>query len=273
MGTNCASFLADIFLYSYEAEIIQSLLSNERNSEHLSSTSLFPWPTFHAWVTMVRKKLLSPFYSTYWCYIHQNYANCSSGRILLIPRGDFCPWPTFHAWVTMVRKKWLSLYYSTYSATFTKLILTVHHDMIYWCHVVVFVLDLHFTLQWPRHKRAIAEPLWWFPSQWRLVHYLVVHINLVIACFVYACDDRLLIMRIYQYHQQLFQLINLLFLIIGTSLMLTHRHLSTWDNYFFKVACTSALVFENIMKRYPVFSVQTINYQIDQMHEQKHIIS
>ena len=27
MGTNCASLLADIFLYSYEAEFIQSLLS------------------------------------------------------------------------------------------------------------------------------------------------------------------------------------------------------------------------------------------------------
>ena len=26
MGTNCAPFLADIFLYSYEAEFIQSLL-------------------------------------------------------------------------------------------------------------------------------------------------------------------------------------------------------------------------------------------------------
>ena len=27
MGTNCALFLADIFLYSYEAEFVQSLLS------------------------------------------------------------------------------------------------------------------------------------------------------------------------------------------------------------------------------------------------------
>ena len=30
MGTNCAPFLADIFLYSYEAEFIQSLLSTGR---------------------------------------------------------------------------------------------------------------------------------------------------------------------------------------------------------------------------------------------------
>ena len=30
MGTNCAPFLADIFLYSYEAEFIQSVLSTGR---------------------------------------------------------------------------------------------------------------------------------------------------------------------------------------------------------------------------------------------------
>ena len=30
MGTNCAPFLADIFLYSYEAEFIQSFLSTGR---------------------------------------------------------------------------------------------------------------------------------------------------------------------------------------------------------------------------------------------------
>ena len=30
MGTNCVPLLADIFLYSYEAELIQSLLSTGR---------------------------------------------------------------------------------------------------------------------------------------------------------------------------------------------------------------------------------------------------
>ena len=30
MGTNCAPFLADIFLYSYEAELLHSLLSTVR---------------------------------------------------------------------------------------------------------------------------------------------------------------------------------------------------------------------------------------------------
>ena len=57
--------------------------------------------------------MLSPYYSTYWCYIHQTYTNCSSWHDLLKPRSSLCLWPTFHAWVTMVRKKWFSLYYST----------------------------------------------------------------------------------------------------------------------------------------------------------------
>ena len=37
MGTNCAPLLADIFLYSYEAEFIQSLLSTGVNSWRLGS--------------------------------------------------------------------------------------------------------------------------------------------------------------------------------------------------------------------------------------------
>ena len=32
MGTNCAPLLADIFLYSYEAEFIQSLLSTQKKN-------------------------------------------------------------------------------------------------------------------------------------------------------------------------------------------------------------------------------------------------
>ena len=51
-------------------------------------------------VRWVRKKWLSPFCSTYWCYIHQTCINCSSWHDLLMPRGGLCPWPTFHAWVT-----------------------------------------------------------------------------------------------------------------------------------------------------------------------------
>ena len=33
MGTNCVSLLADIFLYSYEAELIQSLLSTGKKKK------------------------------------------------------------------------------------------------------------------------------------------------------------------------------------------------------------------------------------------------
>ena len=36
MGTNCAPLLADIFLYSYEADFIQSLLSTERKTVGVS---------------------------------------------------------------------------------------------------------------------------------------------------------------------------------------------------------------------------------------------
>ena len=50
---------------------------------------LCPWPTFQAWVTMVRKKWLSPYYSTYWSYIHQTCTNCSSWHDLLIPCDGF----------------------------------------------------------------------------------------------------------------------------------------------------------------------------------------
>ena len=48
---------------------------------------------------------------------------------------------------------------------------------------------------------------------------LVVHINLVTACFVQASDDRLLKMRIDHHNQQPFRLINRSFPIIGTSLV------------------------------------------------------
>ena len=56
---------------------------------------------------MVRKKWLSPYYSTYECKFHQTCTNCSSWHDLLIPHGGLRPWPTFNAWVTMVRKKFV----------------------------------------------------------------------------------------------------------------------------------------------------------------------
>ena len=91
---------------------------------------------FRLWVTMVRKKWLSLYNSTYWCYIHQTCTNCSSWHDLLMPCGGLCPWPTFHAWVTMVRKKWLSLYYSSY-----------------WCYI-----HQTFIMTWS------ADATWWFVS-------------------------------------------------------------------------------------------------------------
>ena len=50
-------------------------------------------------------------------------------------------------------------------ATFTIPTPIVHLDMIYRCCLMVCFLDLHFTLQWPRHKMTMTGPLWWFPSQ------------------------------------------------------------------------------------------------------------
>ena len=63
---------------------------------------------------MVRMKWLSLYYSTYGCYTHQIYTNCSPWYDLLIKHDSLCPCPLFHAWVSVVRKKWLSPYYSTY---------------------------------------------------------------------------------------------------------------------------------------------------------------
>ena len=101
---------------------------------------------------MVRKKCLSLYYSAYQCYIHQSCTNCSSWHDLLMPHGGLCPWLIFHAWVTMVRKKWLSLYYSTYWCYIHKTCTNytcIYLDMIYWCHMMVCVLHLHITLEWP----------------------------------------------------------------------------------------------------------------------------
>ena len=117
---------------------------------------LCPWPTFHTWVTMVRKKWLSLYFSTYWCYIYQTCTNCSYWHYLLMQPGGLCPWRTFHAWVTMVGRYGQVYFTVPIGATFTKLAPTAHLDMIYWCHMVVCILDLQFLLQqWPRHKMAI----------------------------------------------------------------------------------------------------------------------
>ena len=56
--------------------------------------------------------------------------------------------PSVCVCVRPVRKKGLSPYFSN-GATFTKLTQTVHLDMVYWCNMVVCVLDLLFTFELP----------------------------------------------------------------------------------------------------------------------------
>ena len=101
---------------------------------------------------MVRKKWLSPYCSTYWCYIHQTCTNCSSWHDLLIPCCDLCPWPTFHAWVTMVRKKWLSPYYSAYWSYIPQTCTNCSswHDLL--IPRGGLCPDLHFSLQCYIHQ-------------------------------------------------------------------------------------------------------------------------
>ena len=129
---------------------------------------LCPWSTFHAWVTIVRKKCLSIYISVpigatfiklaptvhldmiYWCHM----------MVCILDLHFTLEWP------------WLGRNGSVpIGATFTKLAPTVHLDMFYWCHMVVCILYLHFTLQWPRHKMEIAGLLWWFPimSSFKLI--------------------------------------------------------------------------------------------------------
>ena len=62
-----------------------------------------------------------------------------------------------------------------------------------------------------------------YVSETSLPNGLVVYINLFIACFVQASDDRLLKMIIDNHNQQHLRLINRLFLIIGTSLPVTYQ--------------------------------------------------
>jgi hypothetical protein len=41
MGTNCTTLLADLFLYSYEAEFIQKLLNKKKESQAVAFNSTF----------------------------------------------------------------------------------------------------------------------------------------------------------------------------------------------------------------------------------------
>ena len=78
-------------------------------------------------------------------------------------------------------------------------------------YTVIFLLTLGKTYCQSSRRLSVSET--------SLACGLVVHINLVIACFVQASDDRLLKMGIDHYNQQLLRLLNRLFPIIGTSLI------------------------------------------------------
>ena len=114
----------------------------------MSCGGLCPWPTFHAWVSTVRKKWLSQYYSTYGCFIHQTYTNYLSWHDLLMPHGGLCPWPTFLALVSMVRKKWLSQYYSIYGCyihqTYTNC--SSWHDLLMSCGGLCPWLTFHASV-------------------------------------------------------------------------------------------------------------------------------
>ena len=74
---------------------------------------------------------------------------------------------------------------------------------------------------------------------------LVVHINLVIACFVQASDDRLLKMRIDHHNQQLLPLINQLFPIIRTSLVVTQKvSYCAWSEPYLVITTNARKIFE-----------------------------
>ena len=100
---------------------------------------------------MVRKKWLSSYFGTYWCYIHQTCTYCSSWHDLLIPCGGLCPWPSFHAWVTWWLGRNCYVHITvTIGATFTKLAPTVHFDMIYSYHVVILC-------PWPTFHASVTK--------------------------------------------------------------------------------------------------------------------
>ena len=84
----------------------------------------------------------SKFYSTYMYiyYVHQTYT---------MSPGGLCHWPTFYAWVTLFKKNDQVYIIMPRCTTLTKPTPHVHLYMIHQCHVVVCVLCLYFTFEWP----------------------------------------------------------------------------------------------------------------------------
>ena len=142
---------------------------------------LCPWPTFHDWVTMVRKKWLSLYYSTYWCYIHQTYTNCSSRHDLLMPHGGFVSLTYISRLSDHGQEEMVSPFYSTYECYIHQTCTNCSswHDLLMQCGgSCPWPI---YTLQWPRHKMAIAGPLWWLYNN--LWIFLLSATCLNMACF------------------------------------------------------------------------------------------
>ena len=99
-------------------------------------------------VRPVRKKWLRSFCSTVNVEIKIKpiylYEGIRSSIVKISPTWNVLP--TF-SWNFPPAK--ITTFTVTIGATFTKLAPTVHLDMIYWYHVVVCVLDLYFTFEWP----------------------------------------------------------------------------------------------------------------------------
>ena len=98
-----------------------------------------------------------------------------------------CVFVCVFACVRPVKKKWLSHFPVHGCDTFTILAPTVHFDMIYWYHVVVCVLGLLFTLEWPRLGRNgsvyITVPMG--ATSTKLAP--TVHLDMIYWCHVVVC--------------------------------------------------------------------------------------
>ena len=96
MGTNCAPFLADIFLYSYEADFIQSLLSKKKETFSISVQSHLQ---VHRWCIVHKqsriRKLSGPDVSC-WTWdqrLHREHNFCFLPRFTIV---DWEGWSTSH---------------------------------------------------------------------------------------------------------------------------------------------------------------------------------
>ena len=143
---------------------------------------LNPWPKFRAWVTTVRKKWLSLYYSTFWWYIHQTYTNCSSWHDLLMPRDGLYPWPTFHVSVTKTQ--------NCNSGAPVMVPITIMSNLM-WFHIQQYVsaiISLYIAMghncpvskfwtapiPWYATLMCWTKPLHWYQTLWVFLNLLTI---------------------------------------------------------------------------------------------------